>query len=67
MSKKLVHRKTTPKKKRDQVCYQHKVDRITSWYNHIIANHKETNPNGAPKKVLRPLSFYLEQIKGVSK
>ena len=66
---KLIHRRITPIKKRTEKTYQHKVDRITKWYNRLMEIRKEepkVNPNTkqpAKRKELKPLEWYLEKIK----
>ena len=60
--------KKTPVKKRSQSCYQRKIDKITKWYNRLLKfREKEIiNPNTkqpSKRKELKPLQFYLDQIK----
>lgn len=70
MSKAPEVRKTTPKKKRSQSCYNRKVKKITKWYEHIEKERKNIviNPNTKtelPRKELRPLSWYIDKVKPV--
>ena len=56
------------KKQRSQSCYQKKVDKITKWYNQLLKNREKEviNPNTkqpTKRKELKPLQFYLDQIK----
>jgi hypothetical protein len=65
----IVHKKTTPRKKRSSSCYQKKVERITKWYNHLLTekeNPEKINPNNKlpyKKRELKELSYYIEKIK----
>ena len=74
MPKEIIKRKSTPIKKRGQVTYQRKVDRITRWYNRLLKFRKETpmksiriNEKGDTKKIerkpLKDLDYYLGKIK----
>jgi len=45
------------------VTYRHKVEEITKWYNHILANRQEQNLLKQDKKPLKSLSYYIDQIK----
>ena len=58
-------------KKRSQSAYQKKVNRITAWYNHLLKERKEEiiNPNtkeSVKRKELKPLDFYINQLKKAS-
>jgi AAA15 family ATPase/GTPase len=59
-------------KKRTEKTYQHKVDKITNWYNRLLELRKKEpkiNPNTklpAKRKELKPLNYYLEKIKKVT-
>ena len=56
-------------KGRSQITYQHKVDRIRKWYEHLQKERErpiQINPNTKqePKrKELKELQFYIDQIK----
>lgn len=77
MENKIVHKRTTPIKKRDNNVYAKKVSKITKWYNHLqkereqdvrIKNKQMINPNTKqePKrKELKPLDEYISKIKKV--
>jgi len=58
----------TPIKKRSQLAYNNKVNKITDWYNHLIDERKQEiiNPNTkqeTKRKPLKELNWYLEKIK----
>ncbi len=65
----VIKRKRLPVKKRGQTTYQHKINRITAWYNRLLKFREkapETNKhNGQPykRRELKPLEYYLEKIK----
>lgn len=50
-------------KKRGNITYQHKINRVTKWYNHIVAYRQERDGLGKDKKPLRELEFFLDKIK----
>ena len=55
-------------KQRSSSCYQHKIKKLTDWYNHLIEERKEEkiNPNTkqeVKRKVLKNLDFYIGLLK----
>lgn len=60
--------KSSSQKGRSQKTYEHKVKRVTNWYNHLIEERKKEviNPNtkqSVKRKELKDLSFYTDKIK----
>ena len=54
----------TERKKHDPaISYQHKIERITKWYNHMITHRQEKDGKGRDKKPLKPLEFFINQVK----
>jgi len=60
----------TPTKKRSSSCYENKINKLTKWYNHLIAERKrepeKTNPNTkqpVKRAELKSLDFYIGLLK----
>jgi hypothetical protein len=54
-------------KGRSNRTYENKKRKITKWYNNIEKNRQEKNGKGKPKKPLKPLQFFLDQLKKPNK
>ena len=61
------HKKSRRKKGRSLKSLQNKIKKITKWYNHIVKNRQEKDGLGKPKKELKPLNYFLDNLKKSNK
>jgi hypothetical protein len=57
------HSSSSGEKRDPMISYHHKVDKITKWWNHLKAHHQEKDGKGNIKQTIKPLDFYISQIK----